>query len=84
MTAAFFHGVLGQFSPYSAMGGGGAVPAGPGGSYVPPRPSDPTGQQSDNVNSNQGARIAGGENNTNIGQSGFMGAANRPRQDPAV
>ncbi|MDR6673586.1 type IV secretion system protein VirB6 [Xanthomonas translucens] len=39
MAAAFFQGVLGQFSPYSAMGAGGggaaAVPAGPGGSYVP-------------------------------------------------
>jgi len=80
MAAAFFQGVLGQFSPYSAMGGGGAVPAGPGGSHIPK--SATSTQQSDNVTANHGTRIAGGESNVNIAQLGSMGAANRPKQDP--
>lgn len=86
MAAAFFQGVLGQFSPYSAMGaGGGAVPAGPGGSYVPRQTQGASdlGQaqvQNNGVGANPvnsyGSRVAGSDgpdvnyNNRNMGLAG--------------
>ena len=85
MAASFFQGVLGQFSPYSAMGGGGAVPAGPGGSYVPRQAQGTSdiGQaqvQNNGVGANPlnnyGSRIAGSDtpdvnyNNRNMGLAG--------------
>ncbi|MBB4125303.1 type IV secretion system protein VirB6 [Xanthomonas translucens] len=84
MAAAFFQGVLGQFSPYSAMGGGAAaaVPAGPGGSFVPRTPQAQTNNLSE-VNSGQpqgqGARVAMNSSTVDSAPNGLMGAANRPR-----
>ncbi|WP_406848090.1 type IV secretion system protein [Xanthomonas bonasiae] len=86
MAAAFFQGVLGQFSPYSAMGAGGgaaAVPAGPGGSFVPRTPQAQNNNLSE-LNSGQqpqgqGARVAMNTSTPDSGSTGVMGAANRPR-----
>jgi len=86
MAAAFFQGVLGQFSPYSAMGAaGGAVPAGPGGAYVPRQTQGASDLvqaqvQNNGVGTNPvntyGSRVAGSDgpdlnyNNRNMGLAG--------------
>ncbi|UYB53901.1 hypothetical protein OCJ37_08175 [Xanthomonas sp. AM6] len=75
MAASFFQGVLGQFSPYSAMGGGGAaVPAGPGGSYVPRQQSaDSTNQVATQQDYTSAGRVSGSQAATNETGQGKMG-----------
>nr|WP_258078468.1 type IV secretion system protein [Xanthomonas arboricola] len=65
MAAAFFQGTLGQFTAYSALGGGSAaaaVPAGPGGSYVPRQIASDTKNSDASVNTN--GRMVGSQTNT--------------------
>ncbi|PPU70555.1 hypothetical protein XcuCFBP2542_18575, partial [Xanthomonas cucurbitae] len=65
MAAAFFQGTLGQFTAYSALGGGAAaaaVPAGPGGSYVPRQIAADT--TNSDASANTAGRVAGSQMNS--------------------
>lgn len=82
MAAAFFQGVLGQFSPYSAMGAGGgggaAVPAGPGGAFVPRQQPHDTTPKDEAPTNNMGGRFGGTQPSSPQQDPGWLGKAKTP------